>query len=103
MQEKVALCLTLPSPWPCAPNMPRKIRELSPLEERTQICDMEHGRPGPPSSNPCPAPAFPRSPPPRMGMVKVEGGDFSGSAPPTPGAHCPQPGSAGLRERVLSE
>lgn len=85
MPEKVSLCLTLPSLWPCAPNIPRKIRELSPLEERTQICDVEHGQPGPPSSVPCSA------------------GGFSGSAPPTLGARCPQPSSAGLRERVLTE
>lgn len=103
MQEKVALCLTLPSPWPCAPNMPRKIRELSPLEERTQICDMEHGQPGPPSSVPCPAPALPVPRPLRMGLARVERGGFSGSVPPIPGACCPQPGRAGLCEHVLSE
>lgn len=45
-------------------------------------------------------------PSPQIGMVKVERGGFSGSAPPTLGARCPQPSSAGLlglRERVLTE
>lgn len=29
MQEEVALCLTLPSPWPFAPHVPRKISPAS--------------------------------------------------------------------------
>lgn len=90
-QEEAALCLTLPSPWPYASDVPREIQVLGLLwgAGGAQTRDVEGRPPGPPSSVPCPAPASP--PPLQMGVEKVERGGVSGSALATSGARCPQP------------